>query len=122
MTPRHCHNHTHPAICGHHLLLGRISAALTIQDTLKPNEKCISCFQSFANSTSPLAVPEACFSVSTWLIEDGHSSRCGNQANSCYNDGGSVNTAPLNVWIRTGCYVLIDFLEIFASITSLEYA
>ena len=34
-------------------------------------------------------------------------SPCGNQANDCYNDDGSVNPSPLNVWIQTGCYVLI---------------
>ncbi|KIV78558.1 hypothetical protein PV11_06203 [Exophiala sideris] len=51
-----------------------------------------------------------------------HTSPCGFQANDCYLDDGSVNPAPINVWAQTGCYVLIAFSEIFASITSLEYA
>lgn len=49
-------------------------------------------------------------------------SPCGFQANSCFNDDGTTNPSPLNVWIQTGCYVLVAFSEIFASITSLEYA
>ena len=49
-------------------------------------------------------------------------SPCGFDANNCYNEDGSVNPAPINVWAQTGCYVLIALSEIFASITSLEYA
>jgi len=49
-------------------------------------------------------------------------SPCGSDANNCFTDDGSVNPAPINVWAQTGCYVLVAFSEIFASITSLEYA
>lgn len=49
-------------------------------------------------------------------------SPCGFQANNCFNADGTVNPAPINVWAQTGCYVLIALSEIFASITSLEYA
>lgn len=49
-------------------------------------------------------------------------SPCGYDANSCYTDNGTVIAAPLNVWIQTGAYVFIALSEIFASITSLEYA
>jgi len=36
--------------------------------------------------------------------------------------GGSDCSSPINVWAQTGSYVLIALSEIFASITSLEYA
>ncbi|KAI9756987.1 MAG: hypothetical protein M4579_003645 [Chaenotheca gracillima] len=49
-------------------------------------------------------------------------SPCGSEANNCFNEDGTVNPAPINVWAQTGCYVLVAFSEIFASITSLEYA
>ncbi|KIW99723.1 uncharacterized protein Z518_11136 [Rhinocladiella mackenziei CBS 650.93] len=49
-------------------------------------------------------------------------SPCGFQANNCFNEDGTVNPAPISVWVQTGCYVLIALSEIFASITSLEYA
>ncbi|EXJ82163.1 POT family proton-dependent oligopeptide transporter [Capronia coronata CBS 617.96] len=49
-------------------------------------------------------------------------SPCGYHANNCFNDDGTVNPAPINVWAQTGCYVLVALSEIFASITSLEYA
>jgi len=36
--------------------------------------------------------------------------------------GGDCAKAPINVWAQTGAYILIAISEIFASITSLEYA
>ena len=39
-----------------------------------------------------------------------------------YSAGECKETSNLNVWIQSGSYVLIAFSEIFASITSLEYA
>lgn len=42
-------------------------------------------------------------------------SACGNQASSC-------DPVDINVWAQTGAYVLIALSEVFASITSLEYA
>lgn len=49
-------------------------------------------------------------------------SPCGKHANDCYVADGSPNPSPLNVWIQAGSYILIAMSEIFASITSLEYA
>ncbi|KAJ5487344.1 hypothetical protein N7530_001644 [Penicillium desertorum] len=49
-------------------------------------------------------------------------SPCGYRANNCYNDDGSVNPSPLIVWAQTGSYVLVAISEIFAVITSMEYA
>lgn len=49
-------------------------------------------------------------------------SPCGYNANSCVFADGTTNPAPINVWAQTGAYVLVAFSEIFASITSLEYA
>ncbi|KAF8869310.1 oligopeptide transporter [Infundibulicybe gibba] len=40
----------------------------------------------------------------------------------CVNADGDPNPAPLNVWIISGPYILVGMSEIFASITSLEYA
>jgi len=44
-------------------------------------------------------------------------SPCGSMATGC--DAGKAN---INVWAQTGSYILIALSEIFASITSLEYA
>ncbi|KAJ5734489.1 hypothetical protein N7493_003275 [Penicillium malachiteum] len=49
-------------------------------------------------------------------------SPCGYSANDCYTADGAIRAAPLSVWIQTGAYVFIALSEIFASITSLEYA
>lgn len=40
---------------------------------------------------------------------------------ACEIDG-VHRAAPLNVWIVAGPYILVGMAEIFASITSLEYA
>ena len=49
-------------------------------------------------------------------------SPCGYRANNCYNDDGSINPSPIIVWAQTGSYVLVAISEIFAVITSMEYA
>lgn len=49
-------------------------------------------------------------------------SPCGYQANRCEDDDGNFLPAPINVWAQSGSYILIGLSEIFASITSLEYA
>lgn len=49
-------------------------------------------------------------------------SSCGYQATGCTDAAGNVLASPINVWVQTGSYVLIALSEIFASITSLEYA
>ncbi|KAJ7752199.1 peptide/h+ symporter protein [Mycena maculata] len=50
-------------------------------------------------------------------------SPCDNhQPSACTTADGEPNAAPLNVWIVAGPYILVAISEIFASITSLEYA
>jgi POT family proton-dependent oligopeptide transporter len=51
-------------------------------------------------------------------------SECGSYANGELPDGTTRDCAatPINVWAQTGSYVLIALSEIFASVTSLEYA
>lgn len=44
-----------------------------------------------------------------------------NEPSECKNLGQPL-PAPLNVWIVAGPYILVGMSEIFASITSLEYA
>ncbi|KAF8627929.1 hypothetical protein AX17_006084 [Amanita inopinata Kibby_2008] len=45
-----------------------------------------------------------------------------NNPSECLREDGFPNPAPLNVWIICGPYILVGMAEIFASITSLEYA
>ncbi|KAI3230332.1 hypothetical protein DTO012A9_3430 [Penicillium roqueforti] len=49
-------------------------------------------------------------------------SPCGFGANTCPNDDGSVHPCHILVWAQTGSYVLVAVSEIFAVITSMEYA
>ncbi|EDR15520.1 peptide/h+ symporter protein [Laccaria bicolor S238N-H82] len=45
-----------------------------------------------------------------------------NEPSACTKADGTPNPSPLNVWIVSGPYILVGLSEIFASITSLEYA
>jgi POT family proton-dependent oligopeptide transporter len=47
-----------------------------------------------------------------------------NEPSECYTPGDKPQPwpAPLNVWIVSGPYILVGIAEIFASVTSLEYA
>lgn len=45
-----------------------------------------------------------------------------NQPSACTTADGYPNPAPINVWVVSGPYILVAIGEIFASITSLEYA
>ncbi|KAE8193398.1 hypothetical protein CF328_g5059 [Tilletia controversa] len=47
---------------------------------------------------------------------------CGRYVSECTDANGEVVVSRLNVWIQSGCYVLVALSEIFASITGLEYA
>ncbi|KAF9476780.1 peptide transporter PTR2B [Pholiota conissans] len=45
-----------------------------------------------------------------------------NVPSECLKPDGDQNPSPLNVWIVSGPYILVGISEIFASITSIEYA
>ncbi|KAF7300273.1 Peptide/h+ symporter protein [Mycena kentingensis (nom. inval.)] len=45
-----------------------------------------------------------------------------NLPSECTFEDGNPNAAPINVWVSSGPYILVGMSEIFASITSLEYA
>ena len=44
------------------------------------------------------------------------------QPSACVDADGDPNLAPINVWVVSGPYILVGMAEIFAFITSLEYA
>jgi POT family proton-dependent oligopeptide transporter len=45
-----------------------------------------------------------------------------NEPSECYTPDEQPWPAPINVWVVSGPYILVGLAEIFASITSLEYA
>jgi POT family proton-dependent oligopeptide transporter len=45
-----------------------------------------------------------------------------NVPSECMTADGAQNPSPINVWVVSGPYILVGISEIFASITSLEYA
>ncbi|CCM03467.1 uncharacterized protein FIBRA_05600 [Fibroporia radiculosa] len=47
---------------------------------------------------------------------------CGNNVATCVDADGKTITSDVNIWWQTGCYILVAFSEILASITGLEYA
>ncbi|KAL9931583.1 hypothetical protein V8E36_009580 [Tilletia maclaganii] len=47
---------------------------------------------------------------------------CGKYVSTCTDADGNTLVSSLNVWIQSGCYVLVALSEIFASVTGLEYA
>jgi len=53
----------------------------------------------------------------------GKTSPCGpEEPSACMHEDGTQNPSPINVWVVSGPYILVGLAEIFASITSLEYA
>ncbi|KAF7335688.1 Peptide/h+ symporter protein [Mycena venus] len=50
-------------------------------------------------------------------------SPCSNkQPSACTDADGNPNASPINVWVVSGPYILVGIAEIFASVTSIEYA
>ncbi|KFY44747.1 hypothetical protein V494_01338 [Pseudogymnoascus sp. VKM F-4513 (FW-928)] len=47
---------------------------------------------------------------------------CGKHANTCVDADGNPRVSPINIGAQTGAFVLIAISEIFANVTSLEYA
>ena len=53
----------------------------------------------------------------------GKTSPCGpEEPSACYNEDETQNPSPINVWVVSGPYILVGMAEIFASITTNEYA
>jgi proton-dependent oligopeptide transporter, POT family len=51
-----------------------------------------------------------------------HHNPCGKHPSEGLPDGTDCPQANISIWVQSGSYVLLAFSEIFASITSLEYA
>jgi POT family proton-dependent oligopeptide transporter len=57
--------------------------------------------------------------IQAYIYKD---SACGNMASGTMPNGDACPNVNINVWAQSGAYILIAISEIFASITSLEYA